>query len=226
MKQLILLLTLGLSLFTAQAQTYTEAADHDTTGVVLVLNSHGNPFSGYNLKWVNDKGNIARFSYRQRCFQCDKDTVPVRQVVVLEEKWPNTPQDILDGGGGHKIVAVSPKEYNELKEQKAIWGEYFQRMDYLGECDTLYPLVEMIVAPIWAPHVKLETTYCLEIMTFRDTIGGVVHDFMTTAKNVRERIPDYTPSATNGKYDHRFICIGGEEERRLMERSLKHATFK
>ena len=49
---------------------------------------------------------------------------------------------------------------------------------------------------------------------------------MTTAKNLRKWTPDYTPAATGGKYDHRFICIGGEEERRWIEKSLEGATFK
>ena len=225
MKQFILLLTLSLLTFTTQAQTYTEVADHDTTGTLLVLDGHGNPFSGYNLKWER-YNNFPNSVPRTRCFQCDKDTMPVRQIVVLEEKWENAPQDILEGGGGHKIVAVSPREYNILKEQNAIWGDAFQRINYMGECDTLYPLVEMIVAPLWAPNVTDEIHSCLEIMSFNDTIGGVKQSFMTTAKNLRKWTPDYTPAATGGKYDHRFICIGGEEERRWIEKSLEGATFK
>lgn len=223
MKQLFYLLMTALLPCMGWAQEidpdyWGDPSDHDTTGHVLVLDAVGNPFSGYNLKWENPS-NWSISKNRVKCYQCDRDTVPVRQVVVLNEKWPNAPADILEGGGGHKIVAVTPREYEYLKANDMIWGEAFERVKYMGPDDDRYPLIEMTVAPIWAPQIVAWQNR-LEIMTYTVVAGGVSRDFFTTAKNIRKCIPDYTASRTGGKYDCSMIAVSGEEERSWIEKSL------
>lgn len=229
MKHLLYILFIVLQPLAGWAQIqdpdfWGDPADHDTTGHFLVLDAVGNPFSGYVLKWEHpaDWG-VAKS--RAKCYQCDRDTVPVRQVVVLNEKWQNAPQDILDGGGGHKIVAVSPREYEHLKANDLIWGEAFERVKYRGPNNDRFPLLEITVAPMWAPET---TTYQLrlEIMCYTVVVDGVPRHFFTTAKNLRKSIPDYTASRTGGKYDCSMVAIGGEDERKWVEESLRRTGGK
>lgn len=132
-----------------------------------------------------------RWVKRYKMYHVDNAMHKVRQVVVLREKWPNTPTEILADNGGVKLAAVTPREYIELDRTDAIYGEEWDicyPKGYTRE-DSLpnVPGYEMVVLERGYETLdRFGTDYYLhtkEIMTFADTIQGKPAKFLCAAWN-------------------------------------------
>lgn len=201
----------------ALAQSYEELVkmDKDIENSNLRIGAMGDVFSGYSIGWES-AAEGENHKYAARWYQNDILGRHVRQIVVLKEKWDNVPKDILAGDGGYKIVAVTPKEYSELKYYNEIWGEIWEFAFPEGinkySADTIPFKVGYELTcysnerDLWyIPEYGIDQRkYSREVMIYTDSVTNI--DYMTVAENKQTGQADYLPSKTGGKYDTRFIA--------------------
>lgn len=210
--------------------------DSDTVNSLPEIGILGDVLTGYSILGTvfgDDEIN----KQRVRLWQRDANGNPVRQLVVLKERWPNTPPDILfnpeaeAGGesGGYKLAAVTPAQYEALKRDSAIWGEAFQMFypDGITEKnrDTVpnrpgYEISCVQLGCEWAPFIGIASrVYSREMMAFRDTLeDGTVLSYMCMAANITSCHADYTPGKTGYKYDTRWMLCDETESKYWMDK--------
>ena len=213
--------------------------DSDTANSLPVLGILGDVLSGYGIMGtVFGEDEINK--QRVRLWQRDTNGNPVRQIVVLNERWPNTPPDILfnpeaePGGedGGYKLAAVTPSQLEALKRDSAVWGEAWQMFYPDGidnkNRDTVpnrpgYEISCVKLGCEWAPFLgEASRIYSREMMSFRDTLDdGTVLSYMCMASNITSCHADYTPGRTNFKYDTRWMLCDEEESQYWMRKWIQ-----
>lgn len=200
------------------------AEDLDTTNCTVQLGVWGDCFSGYQLATETLSGNT-EFA---KLFHVDKYGHKVRQIIVLKEKWENTPDDLLEGDGGYRIAAVTPREYAILALADTIWGEYWAMCyppginNYNKDTVPNTPCYEICC---YKSGYEGKATYgptarenSRELMHFNDTINGVVYTYAAMAENKTSHEADYTPGKTNGKYNTRWMCCDPQETEQLRKK--------
>lgn len=219
MKKVILLLALlpvALGMMAQEAEEPVWMNDRDTANSIPHVGIVGDVVSGYKTTVEATLKSDDRLYWYQK----DDNGNPIRKIVVLKEKWPNAPQDILEGDGGYKVAAVTDKEYQRLWSTGAIWGEVWQfrypeGIDKFNH-DTVpnVPGYEIVCYQLgedfpftWGEEMRKATR---ELMSFTDST--TMTSYMTVAAN-KTVGADYTPSKTNNKYDTRWmLCDDYESE--------------
>lgn len=235
MKKIILFLAsacLALAGGNVWAQNDPLCTPFDTTGCMLDLDVAGDVFAGYRLKGIPREGYPD--TLRCRYYHLDPFGTPVRQIVVTREKWANCPADLLVnaedvalnqfngrwsylelGDGGYRLMAVTPKEYKELKERDMIWGEWFDYYEEKPDIEGGYPIIHIDCYPDeWQWYHGYQ--YSLEVMVYTDPSTG--YEYMTVARNPTLKA-DYTQCVTGGKYNSRMIGVSREQEREWIDKS-------
>lgn len=175
-----------------------------------------------------------------RFYHKDKQGNKIRQIVVLRDRWSNLPEDLATCGesyegrlesytytglSGFKLAALTPKEYTVAKRLGDIWGEVFEvcyprNYPYWSDQkDTIpnYPGYEIICYSDSIADLRRFTDigpkqrrYSREIMSYTDSITGI--KYLCAAPNRSTGMADYTPSASNGKYDTRWVIPSPYEQ--------------
>lgn len=207
--------------------------DSDTASSIPEIGIVGDVLSGYGLTSTDNDAESKRFKMWQR----DANGTPVRRIVVLKERWPNAPADILEnpeaeegsGDGGYKVVAVTEREYETLVRDSAIWGETWQVSYPWGisdqNRDTVpnrpgYEIVCYQKGREKAKSYGVESRkYSRELMVFHDTLpDGKVIPYLCAAANLRSMMADYTPGSTGYKYGTRWMFCSPEESDYWLEK--------
>ena len=211
------------------AHSYIDGNDYYTLTYDTVQNKHKN---------------AVRFYHK------DKNDKKIRQIVVLRDRWPNLPEDLAtcgesyEGGmgeysytglAGFKLAALTPKEYTVAKRLGDIWGEIFEVCYPRGyqywsdQKDTIpnYPGYEIICYSDSIHDLRKFTDigpkqrrYSREIMSYTDSITGI--KYMCAAPNKSTGMADYTPSASNGKYDTRWVIPSPAEQAYWMRKYKRY----
>ena len=205
----------------------------DTVGLTPSINHYGDPINGYHLYFDS----IGLPSAQYRVYQVDDKVRPVKQVVVLKEVYSFAPADLRDstftvGGqeyhvqGGLKVAALTDREYQAADAANMIWGEAFTwYYNPVGYRDTSIwtPNFEITVRKAGTEQQERSPANCLELMTFDvyDTASGQFYSVMCAAPDVDCGWADYTPQASEGRYNCRFGWINKYEYKRWMDRLSK-----
>lgn len=244
MKQLFVALCLLAAGGDLWAQSDSYCTPFDTTGCVLDLDIAGDVFSGYRLKGVPRESypdtvrcriyHLDPFGVPVRQIVVAKekwancpgdiivsvadttsvvDTVYTSGSEVLIKRWPSTWLEA--GEGGYRLMAVTPKEYRELRRLDKIWGEWFDYKHFDSDIEGGHPINVLECYPDrW--QYNRSRMYCLEVMVYIDPESG--QGYMTLARNPTEEA-DYTRCKTGGRYDTRMIGVNPESERRWIDKS-------
>lgn len=129
----------------------------------------------------------------------------LRRVVVLRERWDNVPEDIVKGGGGYRLAALTEEDYAHGKANGEVWGEVFQIREpvEMGGWTPDETASELVVFPLGHETDTVEEGVALEVMYYKATVDGEIKRFLTVAENKTER-PDYTYRLTGGRYDNQW----------------------
>lgn len=216
--------------------------DKDTANSMIQLGVIGDVFSGYNIDAVPVNENSEKHPNAMRFYHKDKLGNRVRQIVVLQDRWNNLPDDlklwteegtdgtILSGLAGFKLAALTPKEYATAKYLGDIWGECFEVCYPKGfphseaERDTCanYPGYEFICYSDSVPLESIPTgwpthrRYSREIMNFTDST--TMKSYQCAAPNIGTGQADYTKEASDGKYETRWMMCNPTENRYWIEK--------
>lgn len=215
------------TLLLAIVATLCVAQDYDN--YLIDLDVMNDPVSGYRYGYeiVPDTNTYEPLQKvgLHKWYQCDAFGNKVRQIVVLKEKYANCPKEILDNGGGYKVVALTPKEMISAHYYADILTEVWQRRspDYRStkwyEAHGNKPGWEILCylsidnVPMYGAEQRAATR---ELMIFCDSITG--KRYLTVARNYLTGVADYTPTSdsTGGRYDTQFMqTLNRQEERYL-----------
>lgn len=210
--------------------------DKDTANSMINIGIIGDVFTGYNIDAVPVDQNADNHPNAVRFYHKDKIGNRVRQIVVLQDRWNNLPDDLklwseeasegilLTGLAGFKLAALTPKEYAVAKSMGDIWGECFEVCYPIGfpywdadrnTCEN-QPGYEMVC---YSDSVQLESIptgwitqrkHSREIMHYTDST--TMRSYMCAAPNRRTGQADYTLEASDGKYECRWIMASPAEE--------------
>ena len=127
---------------------------------------------------------------------------PLRRVVVLNERWNDAPEDIVKGGGGYRLAALTEEDYAHRVANGEVWGELFQAREPvdMGCWTPDETASELIVFPLGHETDSAEVSVALEVMYYYNVVDGRRKRFLTVAENKTERA-DYTRRLTHGRYD-------------------------
>lgn len=151
-----------------------------------------------------------------KIYHVDKAMRKVRQVVVLREKWPNTPVEILADNGGFKLAAVTAREYIELNRADAIYGEEWDICLPSGvkEKDSIPNVPGYEITVLERGFETMErygrdfVEHTKEIMSFSDTIQGEPRKFLCAAHNLIIGRADYTTGRSYYPSDESNFILG------------------
>ena len=219
-------------------ETYTV---NDTSYYVV----EGETYTYVNTKTIENKHrNAIRFYHK------DKHGKRVRQIVVLQERWPNLPADLATCGetygesmseydwtglAGFKLAALTPKELEVAKRLGDVWGEIFEVSYPRGypywsdQKDTIpnYPGVEIVCYSDSITDIRTfvniggtQRRYTRELMNYTDSITGL--SYQCAAPNRTTGQADYTLEASNGKYETRWMMTSPAEQAYWMRKYKKY----
>ena len=185
-----------------------------------------------------------------RLYHKDKHGKRVRQIVVLQERWNNLPPDLATCGetyggnmakyswtglAGFKLAALTPKELAVAKRLGDVWSEIFEVSYPRGyptwsdRKDTIpnYPGAEIVCYSDSIKDIRTfvkiggtQRRYSREIMNYTDSVTGL--SYQCAAPNRSTGMADYTPSASNGKYDTRWVIPSPAEQAYWMRKYKKY----
>lgn len=252
------------------------AMDRDTANAMLNLHTIGDVFAGFELDiepvcpeesyvvndtsyYVIDGETYTHVSTKTienkhknaiRFYQKDKHGKRVRQIVVLQERWPNLPEDLATCGetygesmerynwtglAGFKLAALTPKELSVARRLGDVWGDIFEVSYPRGyqywsqQKDTIpnYPGVEIVCYSDSIADIRTfvniggtQRRYSREIMHYTDST--TMRSYMCAAPNKSTGMADYTLEASDGKYETRWMMTSPAEEAYWMRKYKKY----